>query len=135
MDRLTLSLTNEIRVNQGREGPIKQEPEKRYASTVLINQVTTVVRWPWLSFPAAITAISIIYMFIEMVRTTYSDAQAWKQDEYMPLCLAMDDAQLLGEVREGQYEPDGLRKRIENFRVGMKRRAGDGGPLVLGQSE
>jgi hypothetical protein len=133
MDRLTLSMTNEIRINQGRDEKTRQEPEERYASTVFINQVTTVVRWEWITFPAAITFLAIVYMIVEIVRTEYSGAEAWKQDEFMPLCLTMDDNEVLKEIRMGQQEPEGLKKRIGRVRVGLQRRDGNGdrGPLGL----
>jgi hypothetical protein len=132
MDRLTLSMSNEIRYNHGNESRQQLAQEERYKATVYRNQVTVVVRWPWLIYPIVLIAISIAVMVYEMVVTEYGGAMPWRQDDFLKMCLVLDDS-IVAQANEGLDKPDGIEKNVADINVGLRRLGRDGleGPLGL----
>lgn len=117
MDRLAMSMTNDVRSN----GSAGFKESARYRGTALSNQVTIVVRWAWMVYPAVMVGLSIVYLVIEMVRTSrMGDVRPWKDDPLMPLYVDMD-AQLRDEARRGLDEPNGIEKRVGEYAVRFRR--------------
>ena len=132
MDRLTLSMSNEIRYNHGNESRSPQAEDKPYMVTVYRNQVTVVVRWPWLIYPMVLIVISVGVMVYEMVVTEFGGARPWKQDDYLKMCLVLDD-EIVAKANQGLHKPDGIGNNVENIKVSLRRLGTDGfeGPLGL----
>jgi hypothetical protein len=119
MERLTRSLTNNIRLNS-----TAVTKPVGYQGAVFGTQVIVVVRWAWIVYPAALVLLAVAFVVVEIVRTALSDIQPWKTDVFLPLCMDMGD-----EVREhashGVCENGGIAKRIGDYRVRL--RSGDDG--------
>lgn len=136
IDRFAHSMSNEVRLTGGRIDGSESKGDSRYAGLIYSTQVTIVVRWGWLAFPAALVLLSIAFLAIETIRTVYNGAEAWKQDDPLPLCIQMDDSEPIAQATQGLGEPGGLRKHIGDYRVGLRRRGTNGleGPLELARA-
>ncbi|KAL7627276.1 hypothetical protein AAE478_001465 [Parahypoxylon ruwenzoriense] len=111
MDRLTKSMTNNIRQNT------TVAPDRGlHQGTAFVSQAIFVVRWEWIVYPVALVFLSTIHLIIEIVRTSRSGASPWKSDALLPICMNIDE-----EVRDkavmGVDEPDGIKREIGGYRV------------------
>lgn len=73
-ERLAKSMTNNIRMN----GYVQKEDHDRYAGVAWTVVVYTEVRWLWLTFPATLVLLSIIFLAATMVASRQSGLRPWK---------------------------------------------------------
>lgn len=118
MERLARSMTNNVRQNSTGVTDMS-----RYQGTAFANQAIYVVRWDWISYPAALILLSAIYIIVEMARTTYNKSPPWKSDPLLPICINIED-----EVREkavtGMDVPDGVKGKIGEYRARLRSSSG-----------
>ncbi|KAK7452401.1 hypothetical protein CaCOL14_004686 [Colletotrichum acutatum] len=114
MERLTRSLTNDVRLNSN-----DTTGEDAFRGTVMATQVVIVVRWAWIVYSVALVAVSAIYLVVEVLRTKRKGLLPWKSDVLLPVCMNMDD-----EIREkaagGIIEPGGLKRLVGDVPVQLK---------------
>jgi Zn-finger nucleic acid-binding protein len=136
IQRLAKSMTNNIRTigyvqtgTQELSGENAQPmPDKqpvpdiaRYEGTARSNQVFFIVYWSWLAYPAAMVALTTLYLGFEATRTALlQDIRPWKDDTMMPLSMSLDEHSR--EVaREGLVEPKGARERLGRLEMTITR--------------
>ena len=86
MDRLTLSLTTELRKN----GESTDQSE-HYTGNVFSTVAHVHVRWPWLAFPASMVVASIIFLLAGIWKTHSHSARPWKSDTLALLMCSVDE--------------------------------------------
>ncbi|KAK1637876.1 hypothetical protein BDP81DRAFT_480740 [Colletotrichum phormii] len=114
MERLTRSLTNDVRLNSN-----DTTSYDAFRGTVMASQVIIVVRWGWIVYSVALVAVSAIYLVAEVMRAKRKGLLPWKSDVLLPVCMDMDD-----EIREkaagGIIEPGGLKRLVGDVPVQLK---------------
>ena len=135
-DRVAKSMTNEIRSrnlvrvqelednfsggNGGLVGSLDVERD-RYRGTAMSQQVTIIVHWGWMAYPAVLVAIALVYLAVEAVRTARMEGiRPWKDDPLVPLYLQLDDG-LRDGIRAGLEHPDGTDHVAGNLRLHVAR--------------
>ncbi|KAH9237631.1 hypothetical protein K456DRAFT_1888132 [Colletotrichum gloeosporioides 23] len=105
--KLARSLSNDVRATS--------TPTMRgawYQGTSYRNQITIVVRWPWITFQVVMVLFSVFYLVAEMIRTARKpDVRPWKDDALVPLWIELDK-DVREQAAQGLGEPDGIRRRI-----------------------
>ncbi|KAJ3495129.1 hypothetical protein NLG97_g3612 [Lecanicillium saksenae] len=93
MDRLTLSLSNEIR----KQGQVKEAHDTKYEGSASKMANFVKVRWFWMIYPPLCLAISIYYLFATILARVLDDVAIWKGDS-MPMLFSCihPDILLLG---------------------------------------
>lgn len=109
MRRLTASMTNEAR----RNGP---PPTGASLGQAFDTEIVFHVRWEWISYPAVLVGISVVYLVVEMVRTRTTGAKPWKDDPYVPVCMTTDEG-IRERARDGLYKPGGMAKCVGEVMV------------------
>ncbi|KAF3810383.1 hypothetical protein GCG54_00000429 [Colletotrichum gloeosporioides] len=83
-----------------------------YQGTSYINQISIVVRWPWITFQVVVVLLSFFYLVAEMIRTArMPDVRPRKDDALVPLWIELDK-DVREQAAQGLGEPDGIRRRI-----------------------
>jgi hypothetical protein len=132
ISRLATSMSNEIRTTgfiglASSDYTDKQHVEEleasikaRFRGTVFMNQVIIVVRWEWITFPAALITLSVIFLITQIAHTAdRRDVRPWKDDAIVPLSLQLDPT-LRTQLQDGLDEPNG-RKQVADHRVQISR--------------
>ncbi|OHF01862.1 hypothetical protein CORC01_02740 [Colletotrichum orchidophilum] len=114
MERLTRSMTNDVRLNSN-----DRTDSDAFRGTVFATQVVIVVRWAWIGYAVALVSLSAIYLVVEVVRTNRSGLQPWKSDVLLPVCMDMDDEIRL-KAAGGISEPGGLKRLVGDVPVQLK---------------
>ncbi|KAL2882136.1 hypothetical protein SGCOL_002398 [Colletotrichum sp. CLE4] len=114
MERLTRSLTNDVRLNSN-----DTTSDDAFRGTVMTSQVVIVVRWGWIVYSVALVAVSTIYLVAEVVRTNRKGLLPWKSDVLLPVCMDMDDG-IREKAAGGIIEPGGLKRLVGDVPVQLR---------------
>ncbi|KAH6693566.1 hypothetical protein F5X68DRAFT_247899 [Plectosphaerella plurivora] len=114
INKIARSFTNDVRTNPTpfeKSFPAYQY-NPRFDGTMTSTQLTLVIRWQWLAFPASMVLLTTIYLALEISRTRgIRDVHPWKEDALVPLYIELDHT--MGDrARAGLNTPGGIRKRI-----------------------
>ena len=101
VSNVALSMTNNIR--QTRPAPISV----RYTGTGTQDELFVVVRWQWLSLPATLVFLSVLFLISEMLQTWKDHVRVWKNSA-LALLFCGIDARIKTEARGGLDRPAGL---------------------------
>jgi hypothetical protein len=132
ISRLATSMTNELRTtgfiglsnsdytDEQHVEELEADIKARFKGTVFVNQVIIVVRWKWITFPAALIALSVVFLIIQIAHTAdRQDVRPWKDDALVPLSLQLDPA-LRMALQGGLDEPNG-RNQVADHEVQISR--------------
>ncbi|KAK5683200.1 hypothetical protein LTS10_004731 [Elasticomyces elasticus] len=92
IDLFALGMSNNVRSTG-----TSSTPPSAYAGTASTSVPYVHVRWPWLAFPAAMVAASILFLVACIWQTSYLGADPWKSDA-LALLLASVDEQVKGDT-------------------------------------
>ncbi|KAJ5016848.1 hypothetical protein K4K57_010469 [Colletotrichum sp. SAR 10_99] len=105
--KVARSLSNNVRANS-----TSTMPGVWYRGTSYTNQISIIVRWPWMTFQVVMVLLSVFYLVAEMIRTARKpDVRPWKDDALVPLWIELDK-DVREQAAQGLAEPDGIRRRI-----------------------
>ncbi|KAF5490953.1 hypothetical protein CGCF413_v011629 [Colletotrichum fructicola] len=105
--KVARSLSNNVRANS-----TSTMRGAWYRGTSYTNQISIIVRWPWITFQVVMVLLSFFYLVAEMIRTARKpDVRPWKDDALVPLWIELDK-DMREQAAEGLVEPDGIRRRI-----------------------
>jgi len=93
IEAFALSMSNNIRT-----GGHSFTPDSVYAGQVWTSLPYVHVRWPWLSFPAAMVTSSFIFLILCIWRTHHLRVYPWKADA-LALALASVDASIQHDLK------------------------------------
>jgi hypothetical protein len=113
--RLALSMTNAFRTSSAAPS------HPFYDGTSY--QLGVSIRWQWITLPAALVLLSVLFLVVVMVQTARSPVAAWKGS---PLAtLFFDVEQEMRQNVVGQMDKYmGIEKAVGNVRVRLERRPG-----------
>jgi hypothetical protein len=95
-----------------------------YTGTAYSTQPFVRVRWPWLTFPAAMVLASLLFFVATVWRTQRSSVRPWKTSALALLMMDVDDE--LKVVAEGSLDDrEGPVARIGEREVLLRERGGD----------
>ncbi|KAL9084301.1 MAG: hypothetical protein Q9165_008129 [Trypethelium subeluteriae] len=89
------------------------------------------VRWIWVSFPAAMVLLSLLYLVATMVHASRSGTHVWKSNP-LPLVLVDVDPSVKMQADRGIHEPGGLKRAAGNRKVSLN---GEDGRWVFRATE
>lgn len=137
LERITRSMTNEIRENERIIFGFDNDPDastgrldEYYQGEAKLGQAVLVVRWRWMLYPMAVLFTAGVYLWVEAKRSTrMRDIRPWKTDPLVPLYLKLDE-ELTEAVRRGLEHPDGTEAVSGRYRTRTIRET-DGFPVGL----
>lgn len=100
-----------------------------YAGTAYIQVTHVRVRWGWLTFPLALTLLSIVFLILSIIQTRRSSIGAWKSSPLALLWTEVDEGIKAHAGRE-MNRAGGLENRIGKTKVVLRPEMG-GGKWVL----
>ena len=92
--------------------------DKRYNGVAY--QLGYDISWPWLIPPAALVLSSLLMLVVAIVRTRRSPVRAWKGSPLVMLFMKLDPA-IRDRAADGLYVPNGLREKIGNCQVTLRK--------------
>ena len=131
LDSIFKSIANSMTVNMRRNGQDgANEPVLGYAAR---NETCVRVRWAWLTYPAALAALSFGFLFAMLWRTRRGDDEAermrdWKSNA-LPLLyhgFGSGDDKMRGEGSDRLYRIDDMKEAARRTRVQLLHHSGGG---------
>ncbi|KAK9777244.1 hypothetical protein SCAR479_05973 [Seiridium cardinale] len=120
MARLTLSMTNDIRIS-GTLDPNVRGNQYQYAGSAYIQAPHVQVNWLWVIYPLLLMVIAFLYLIQTVWRTARDHVSAWKGDS-LPMLFAHIDKGIHQVVANGMDMPGGLTDRVGRTQVELIRR-------------
>jgi hypothetical protein len=115
-DNLAVSLTNEMRRN-------KADTLPDITGQVGIVRTILQVRWPWISLPAFLLAISILFFALTVLESMRSMTPLWKGSSFPVLYHGLE-AKVRGTLEQWEL-PSQMEKASEEVRVRLRRDVND----------
>jgi hypothetical protein len=114
IENIAVSLSNAVRVGEPAQ-------DDRYDGTAFILGVS--VRWYWLSLPLLLVGLSLVFLIINIYRTSRSGVGAWKGS---PLALLFCDIEPEVKDKAGfaMYKSDGLKDVVGKTKMVLEAEAG-----------
>ncbi|CAI0644526.1 unnamed protein product [Colletotrichum noveboracense] len=134
IERFAWSMTNEVRSLGDRYAQLTFSAEPpdvrtyasqnvRYRGTARSSQVFVTVSWFWLTYPALMVLLTVVFRVFEATRTSFQkDIRAWKDDSMVPLCINLDE-RVREIARTGFIEPKGAMKLVGDHELRITRGA------------
>ncbi|KAJ0337342.1 hypothetical protein COL922a_006895 [Colletotrichum nupharicola] len=89
----------------------------------MTNEVFVTVSWFWLTYPALIVLLTVVFLVFEATRTSFQkDIRSWKDDSMVPLCINLDE-RVREIARAGFIEPKGAMKLVGDHELRITRGA------------
>ncbi|KAI9690682.1 MAG: hypothetical protein M1820_009916 [Bogoriella megaspora] len=133
IQRVATSMTNHVRLT-GFSGD--QASIDHYSGTTNEDEAFFNVRWVWLSYPAGMVLLALLYLIASMVSASSSGTHIWKSSP-LPLLLVDVDPNLKMQAERGMNEPGGLLKAAGSRKVSLvdedgkwALRATEGSPIL-----
>lgn len=119
MSRLTLSMTNDIRMS-GALDPINGN-QYEYVGAAYTQRPFVRVNWYWVIYPVVLMILAFLYLIQTVWRTARDHVSAWKGDS-LPMLFAHIDKGIHQVVANGMDVPGGLTDRIGRTQIELIRR-------------
>ncbi|KAK0389720.1 hypothetical protein NLU13_3293 [Sarocladium strictum] len=94
---------------------------QQYKGLAWKSEVIIRVRWAWISYPASILLLALIYLIVEVFRSARAqDIRPWRNDPLVTLFMTVDD-DLKGSIRSGLGDPLGVSRSAGDCRMRVVR--------------
>ncbi|KAF3019338.1 hypothetical protein E8E14_010235 [Neopestalotiopsis sp. 37M] len=120
MSRLTLSMTNDIRIS-GTLDPNNRGNMYEYVGAAYTQRPFVQVNWYWVIYPVMLMILAFLYLIQTVWRTARDHVCAWKGDS-LPMLFAHIDKGIHQVVANGMDVPGGLTDRIGRTQIELIRR-------------
>ncbi|KAI1871028.1 hypothetical protein JX265_006068 [Neoarthrinium moseri] len=120
MSRLTLSMTNDIRLS-GSTDHNNRQSQYQYTGIAYVQAPYIQVEWRWVVYPISLMVLAFLYLAQTVWRTARDQVAAWKGDS-LPMLFAHIDKGIHEVVRDGMDRPGGLNDQIGRTQVELVRR-------------
>jgi hypothetical protein len=121
MSRLSLSMTNDIRVSGALDPNNRQGNRFLYAGTAYVQAAYVQVSWRWVIYPLTLMILAFLYLAQTVWRTARDQVAAWKCDS-LPMLFAHIDKGIHQIVGRGMDVPGGLSEQVGRTQVELVRK-------------